>query len=282
MHAADLRSLIKVIIEETRTNADISSSSAPTMKDVIEQLKTDGFLSEVVNPVKKQCIIYWLRLRGGQAKQFNPFELVSSLDPQGVVSHFSALVFHELTDIRPNAHYLTSPIERPKPKEKTIKNDKELYTVNEEREKRHKTGTLCFTYQDVEFRLRQTYRENIFGHLQIWTDNDEQIQVFNLDRALLDTISDPACNGGIRGVVQAWRNGAEKIREDRLLEYLHKFGKLALWRRAGAMAEYVGRNDIAKMVKEVISNEVFDMSLPLVWNYTEGTVVMPWKVILPW
>ena len=103
------------------------------------------------------------------------------------------------------------------------------------------------------------------------------------ERTLLDAINDPACNGGMRGVIEAWQKGAETIREEQLISHLHTFDRSSLWRRVGVLAAHVGRDDVAEMVSNAVPVEEWaDDPLPLVWNRTKGSIVMPWNVIVPW
>ena len=254
MSKKDLRSLVKGLIGDVRNDEDIAPSALPSIVAVIRELLIDDLLRELGDPTDEDFRVYWLALRGGRANSHDPYELVSSLDREGVISHFSALAFYELTDIRATAHFLTAPKKRPATR-KTSRDDRANLSKSQRRQEQDdgstkpKMGTACFSYDGVAYRLRHSYPEYIFGFSEHWVDDYERVRVSRLEKAVLDAVNDPACNGRMRGVIEAWEKGAERIREQRLKELLHKFDRSSLWRRVGALADHVGRGDLAEMVR---------------------------------
>lgn len=288
MSKKDIRSLISGLLSDVREEEDIAPSAVPSIVSVVQELLADDLLREVGEPTKDDFRIYWLTLRGGRANDHNPLELVSALNRDGVVSHHSALVFHDLSDIRATSHFLTAPRKRPTRRDLTSDDYATSPDLRSDQNRgggsiRPKIGTKCFSLAGVEYRLRHSYPEHIFGVLEPWVDDYERIRVFGFERALLDAVNDPACNGGMRGVIEAWQKGAETIREEKLISHLHTFDRSSLWRRVGVLAAHVGRGDVAEMVSNAVPVEEWaDDPLPLVWNRTKGSIVKPWNVIVPW
>ncbi len=288
MSRQDIRSLVSDLLRDVSEEEDIAPSAVPSIVSVVQEFLAEDLLRNIGEFTKKHFRIYWLTLRGGRASDHNPFELVSSLDRAGVVSHFSALVFHDLTEIRASAHFLTAPKNRPTRRASVADVRDATQDARGDQNRRSdsaapKIGTMCFSHAGIEYRLRRSYPEQIFGVLEEWTDDYERIRVFEFERALLDAVNDPACNGGMRGVIEAWEKGAEKIRQERLEGHLNRFDRSSLWRRVGVLADHVGRNDVSEMVGNAIPiGDWADDPLPLVWNRTKGSIVMPWNVIVPW
>ena len=288
MSKTDVRALISAVESDVSQEEDIAPSAVPSTVSIVRQLLDDDLLREVGEPTKEDFRIYWLTLRGGRTGRHNPFELISSLSREGVVSHFSALAFHDLTDLRPTAHFLTAPTKR-SGKKATNADSRAVAPDTNRRENRKgetpspKIGTWCFTHAGVEYRLRRSVPKRIFGEVEAWTDDYERISVFEFERALLDAVNDPACNGGIRGIVEAWEKGADRVRLNRLEDHLRNFNRSSLWRRVGTLADYVGRDDIAGMIRNAVQVDEWTADpLPLVWNRSMGSIAMPWNVIVPW
>ena len=288
MSKTDVRALISALVSDVSQADNIAPSAVPSIVSVVRQLLDDDLLREVGEPAKREFRVYWLTLRGGRAGAHNPFELISSLNREGVVSHYSALDFHDLTDLRPTAHFLTVPTKRPRAKTTfTGEHPSDAGIGRRERKTGRSTspriGTRCFSHDGVEYRVRRSVPDRVFGAVDVWTDDYERIRVFELERALLDAVNDPACNGGMRGVVEAWEKGAEEAKLNRLEDHLKSFNRSSLWRRAGTLADYVGRNDISEMIRSaVLVDEWADDPLPLFWGHTRGSIVRPWNVVVPW
>jgi predicted transcriptional regulator of viral defense system len=135
----------------------------------------------------------------------------------------------------------------------------------------------------VSFRTKDLVESHVFGFGREPTDDRESVLIFDLERSLLNTLTDPACNGGGRAVIQAWENAVDRLRPERLLDYLRRLNRPALWRRVGALAAAFDLSDLAGTVGEVVAElPRLEAPLPLIWNQKAGTLLAPWSVLVPW
>lgn len=114
-------------------------------------------------------------------------------------------------------------------------------------------------------------------------DRNERIQVFDLERSLLNTLTDPDCNGGLRGVLEAWERGLERASVPTLIDYLCRFERGPLWRRTGVLAKHLGIRELVQEAKRALERLPADPTpIPLVIGRSDGNLLHPWHVIAPW
>jgi predicted transcriptional regulator of viral defense system len=222
---------------------------------------------------------YWLPLRGGDASDHKPLEVLACLHRDGIVSHASALLFHDLTQLQLDQHFLTVPVAaKPRGPGRPAK---EVSTRTSQRQPR--LGTQRFVLDGQSYRTRTLTASLVFGTRSEWVDRNEQIQVFDLERSLLNTLTDPDCNGGLRGVLEAWERASERLLVPTLLDYLGRFDRGPLWRRAGALAEHLGMKELAERAKSALELLPANPTpIPLVIGRSDGNLLHPWQVIAPW
>lgn len=276
----DLRHLLQAVMRDLRQETGASHASLPSVTRLVAHLNDLRLIIQLGEAAAAQDAPFWLVLRGGRSVDPNPLEMVAAIDRRGVVSHFSALSFYQLTDLRARMHFLTIP--RPSRRQQA-----RLATSPQEeqrtRQPKPRIGTERFALRGVSFRSKDLDARLVFGERKEWTDDREFIRVFDLERSLIDTLTDPACNGGVRGLLQAWENAAERLDEVRLSDYLARFGRPALWRRAGALAAHFQLHRVAEQIRARLHELAPPVApIPLVWEQTGGSLLMPWEVLVPW
>ncbi len=288
LNQADLADLLRAILRETRDEQ--TSGSSPPRSALLERLLERGLVRQVGEPAPKHGeTAYWLVLRGGHSG-IRPLELLAALDRRGIVSHFSALLFHELTDLRARYQFLTIPSKRVA-RQRSSPNEPrpgpETAGTSDPVRRQPRLGTARLHLEGVTYRTRTLVDEKAFGFETVWVDELETIRVYDAARTLLDTLGDPACNGGVRGVLEAWEKAADlppnKLCIERMVEYLNRLNSHTLWLRAGTMAAHVGLTAVEVAAHAVVLPEDSERPpRPLVPGLTAGSVVQPWNVLVPW
>lgn len=229
---------------------------------------------------------HWLVLRGRGGREHDPLQLLCAGSERSIVSHASALVFHDLTQARVVTHFVTVPRERPRGRASAhparLSADASPSTVAGRRAG-PAVGHLLFGFEGREYRRRQAFEDLIFGEKEVWLDELERVRVFDRERTLLHTLTDPECNGGARVVIEAWERAADVVRAPRMLQYLHRLDVPVLWRRVGAMSEHLGIDALTQAAAGVVRTlPPLDGPLPLIRDTTGGRISERWSLCLPW
>jgi len=279
-----VRELIREINGQQIRMKRYSRNAAPLQRTALAHLVAQGLLRPIGKPVDRRSQVYWLRPCGGPEGPHDPIEVLTAIHKEGIVSHLSALLVHELLlETRPDAHYPTKPVAATSVRQHKLVSSSPPNRGNEAPKPR--VGTLVMTLDGLPFRLRTMTTAKVFGVARRWTTGGIHISVFDLERSLLLCLSDPQCNGGLRGILKAWENGAERVREQRMIDYLGKTASLATWRRTGLMAERVGLEQLRKECLGAIRDSPtpsHDRSVSLVRGISHGRQIEPWGVAVPW
>ena len=95
------------------------------------------------------------------------------------------------------------------------------------------------TIQGVQYEVKVIAPKRLFGTRLGW-DEDLRVEFSDPARTIVDTLDDPAMGGGIRQVADTVQNFflfAELRNDERLLEYIERFGNRSLYKRLGYLIE---------------------------------------------
>ncbi len=276
-----LRDLLR---EEAARRGLPTSLTAPALRRYLEELALVVRLTEAEDAPKDA--LYWLTLRGRSGLEHDPIEVLGAFSEHGVVAHASALVFHGLTQLRVTQHFVVVPTTRQPRRTGVVpplrpQDDQAL--VPREKPPVPRTGRLVARLAGVEYRMRETFEDLLFGVVEAPYGDKGSIRVFDRERALLHTLTDPACNGGQRGVLDAWEFAVERLRVDRLLAYLKRLDEPTIWRRIGALSEHLELTDVTAAAAEAIAAGVDTTErVDMVRGVVGRRLIFPWNVMAPW
>jgi predicted transcriptional regulator of viral defense system len=281
------RRLLALLDEVRRVTADrtgLSLSRLPSSSATLTYLVEEKLVREVaVEEAAPGFTPYWLTLRGvSQANRPDPFELLSGVHPSGTIGHISALLFHGLSNLRTNMHFVVLPRpRRPVAAKATPPRPSKKGENAEDHAPAPKNGVRMFMCEGLDYRKRDTYEDLLVGRSVYPLDESQDVAVFDRERALLFSVTDPACNGGARGVVEAWERAAGSVEEHRIVEYAGVLSAAWIWRKVGAIADFVGMSTVVAAARTAVGAQELD-PIPLISHVREGRLVEPWKVVVPW
>jgi len=197
-------------------NNQTQQKASPTRKALISALIAASIVEPICQGDLDSPRVFWLKIRGGHREHHNPLEILASAHADAVISHHTCLAHHNLTTARPVAWLVSVP-----PSAQVA--SKTLGVLDE----------LQLVGKQLSPHLR-------FGTVKVWTDADESVTVFDVERVMIAALDTPQLHGGPSAVVEAWETGADIVRQDVLVEYLERLNSAMLWRRVGAMAERLG------------------------------------------
>ncbi len=211
LSAARLRKLLAAVQQAEGARADV------TQQQLLQAVLSAGFV-EVVAASETGLGVYWLKVRGGHRTRHNPLEVLAAEHEWAVISHHTCLLYHNLTTVRPRAHWVSTPLTA------------------------HTFGDL----DGLPLRAVSVNERMRFGLETVWTDADEQVHVYDLERVLLATLDTPESHGGPRAVLEAWEAAADQLDEGQLIAHLGAWNSAIVWRRVGLLAERLGLQTTAE------------------------------------
>lgn len=147
----------------------------------------------------------------GKEREFgNPFLVTSALAGSDAhfISHLGAMSFHNLL-LQPSRTVHVSRI-RPKPA--------------------REIGPMRIEFVAVP-------RKRLWGFRQEWVTHTLRVPISDIERTLVDACWRPELCGGIVDVARGLWIGRDRLDPGRLLQYVRRFGKLAVARRIGFLLE---------------------------------------------
>ena len=292
MSAARVDTLLQGILRDAPTPGE--ALTRPSARRLRQHLAEVGLIAPLpAQDCSPADAPQWLVLRGRSGREHSPFQVMCATAGASIISHASALVFHELTQARISTHFVTVPRARratstasadPSPPNEAIYPiEPPSPTSSAKTRAGPAIGKLMFRFDGNEYRCKQTFEDLLFGVSRIWLDEFEQAQVFDRERTLLHTLTDPQCNGGVRVVLEAWERGAELLREARMLDYLRRLDIPLLWRRVGAISEHLQLTDLCEAAQATVAGlPPLEEPAPLVRDTNGGRHAPQWSLTLPW
>lgn len=132
------------------------------------------------------------------------------------------------------------------------------------------------TFLDIRFQFIQHNPKHFFGMKKTWIDKHNRILCSDLEKTIIDCLFKPAYAGGIVEIGKALHKAQDKLKYDKLLDYLIKFDSQAVIKRLGFLLElYKIEHPIVEELQNIKSNSVvlLDPSLP-----KEGKIISRWKI----
>ena len=190
----------------------------------------DAYLGESLYHLRKNDWIVSLR-RGLYALSTtvpgvsvaHEFEIAMSLIDPAVISHWSALHHHGLTEQVPRDVFVLTTTGT---------------WIPRSRKGRPGQSSGSYTVGDTTYRFVQVKHDRFFGAKQVWV-GDARVSVTDLERTLLDGLSMPQYCGDFAEVLHAFEIGVARLDTRRITEYATRIG-VATAKRLGWVLEAQG------------------------------------------
>lgn len=235
-----LNSLFALIREELTTEGIPSRQSHLSLLKWLQQL---GLACPL--PIEGD-VAYLLEMGASETAETDPIELLMAKKPAGVISYFSAVVFHGLTTQPAGHHHIAElrPHREPVAQGDTPQRplDSSVKKTAPRGPQRHPFGKPLFHLHGIPFYSTVRSQRLVPGIQTRAYGPRAQICITTFEQTLLDTLYKPFHCGGPEVVFEAWQDSAaaRRIDEERLLDYLQKMQYPATTRRVGVMLELTG------------------------------------------
>lgn len=130
--------------------------------------------------------------------------------------------------------------------------------------------------RNVKFEFITFSKNKFFGYEKTWIDDFNKVNCSDLEKTFIDCLYKPNYAGGINEIIKAIYKSREKIKPERMIEYLEKFDAQVAYKRLGFLLHHL---DILKELRaEIISKlsnsySLLDPSLP-----KKGKHNSEWKI----
>jgi predicted transcriptional regulator of viral defense system len=132
------------------------------------------------------------------------------------------------------------------------------------------------TLKKVKFEFI-TMGKRFFGYNKTWIDDFNKVYCSDMEKTILDCLYMPGSANGITEIIKAISVSINKLKPEKLLNYLEMFDSQAVYKRLGFIMQNIGElNDLKKEMSMQISNSyiLLDPSLP-----PKGKYNSQWKII---
>jgi predicted transcriptional regulator of viral defense system len=164
------------------------------------------------------------------------------------ISHYSALELHQMTTQPVNTVYVTVP--------------------------RQRTNR---TVADVAYRFIYANPRSFWGWEPVWVTDQEQVQVSDLEKTLLDGTARPDLCGGLAELAKGLWLRKNDLNEERLLAYIERLDHKAAAKRLGFLLETygLGRSETIAALQSLVNPRyaLLDPTLP-----DEGPYRARWRL----
>jgi len=132
------------------------------------------------------------------------------------------------------------------------------------------------TFLNVRFQFVHHNAKHFFGMKKTWIDKHNRVLCSDLEKTIIDCLFKPAYAGGIVEIGKALHKAQDKLKYDKLFDYLLKFDSQAVIKRLGFLLElFQIENSIIDKLQYVKSSSVILLapSLP-----KEGKILSRWNI----
>ena len=169
---------------------------------------------------------------------FSAYELALSLRANSYLSHGTAAFLNGLTKNQPDLIYVN--------KEQSEKNNSSSLTqasLNRAFSGKQRQSKFLVTYADTKIMLLNGKDTNRLGMKEITGAQGESIELTDVERTLIDITVRPGYAGGVKNVLESYRNAINKISIQRIAEMLEDLDHLYPYHQAiGFLLERAGQN----------------------------------------
>ncbi len=217
----------------------------------IESLLGENFdnLNEILENLVNKRILS--RFERGKFCRYNfrdEFVISNYIVPDGVVSYWSALNKHGLTDQFPNTVF--------------------VQTSNEKRSK---------SVFEVQYKFIQVLNKKITG-IQLQGFGNHQFRMTDIEKTIVDCFDKPQYSGGYAELIKAF--GSTKLNSEKMINYCNVIGNMAVTKRMGFLSELLNKQGVKTFISYARQkvNVKFNLFDPL--GAEKGVFDNTWKLRL--
>ena len=199
-------------------------------RKLIRQLVSSGSMKSVSGVTG----VYWVTVLFADAIVVPDESVVYEANPYSVLSYFSAMAYHGLTNVVPPDIYVTY---YPKSKSTPLGTTPDEWT-----DVRLPPKRMPIKIKDRSIHWITTKREWEFG-TTIGYLQGNPVYVTDVERTLLDALRFPGKCGGALEVFRAWHQAADNLKVKNIIEYVEIFNQALLRQRSGFILETMGISD---------------------------------------
>jgi len=149
----------------------------------------------------------------------NEYEIAMAIVDPAAICYLSALHYHQLTQQTPHNIFV-------------------LTTTNSKRFYNHAGKNREIIINGIHYNFLSVKKDHYFGIKQIWL-GDVQVNITDLERTLLDSITKPKFCGGFSETIEYFKVALDRLNITKLIEYANKLGDTAI-RRLGWVLDHIG------------------------------------------
>lgn len=123
-----------------------------------------------------------------------------------------------------------------------------------------------------------TFSKNrFFGYEKTWIDDFNKVNCSDLEKTFIDCLYKPNYAGGISEIIKAIYKSRDKIKTDRIIEYLERFDAQVVYKRLGFLLQHL---DILKELRMEIQSRLTSSYTLLDPSLTKkGKHYSGWKIV---
>jgi predicted transcriptional regulator of viral defense system len=269
-------------IRDSLTDKSIPKYSA---KNIILHLENSGIIKrvEVTLPgEKKPPTLFHIGFDGNSFT--SPIELMTAIEPGGVISFFGALEIHELTTHSPG-HYNICILNESSKNTQTKEEQNPITRKSSKQISRNPLGSLLFESDSIPFYRNKRKKHLVPGITERFYSSKTRYKVTTIEQTLLDTLQYPIQCGGPEIVFEVWDNLSEYLNEESLIELLSQIDNYALSRRLATMLDLIDYECSARLtdyLKKDLKRYMDKTNLvPLLAGMNYARANNKWKTLVP-
>ncbi|KZO00487.1 type IV toxin-antitoxin system AbiEi family antitoxin domain-containing protein [Pseudobacillus badius] len=237
----------------------------PGVKQVLEFLLTSNIINkvELTFPHKKIT-----RYTYGDVSKL---QVISSLFSKGYLSHYSALIFHELVKLSESDSIYVNKEQSPKPKNKGV-----LQQANIDKAflKSMRTSNYFANYGEHKVYLLSGKFSRNLGVIEV---ND--VRVTDLERTLIDITVRPVYGGGVRQVLEAYKKSKGRVSVEKIKFYLTQLEYTYPYHQA--IGFYLENSGFSESEVEIMRNFPINFDFYICYGSNQNNYSENWKLFYP-
>jgi predicted transcriptional regulator of viral defense system len=100
------------------------------------------------------------------------------------------------------------------------------------------------TVKDVKFEFIYFNEKHFFGYDNFWINDFSKVQCSDLEKTIIDCLFIPEYASGISEIVKALYKAKDKLDQEKMQNYLDRFGSQSVLKRLGFIRDYAGFKEI--------------------------------------
>lgn len=226
---------------------------------LLEKIELKGYTEKVV------------RFASGS---YTSLELALSLLNKSWISHLSALNTHELVNQCSNKIFVTQE----QSKKISTKNILKQVDVDNAFKKEQRPLNQIFKFKTQEYCLLKGKYSNRLGVIEM-KYKSKDVFVTDIERTLIDCVVRPAYSGGVKTIIEAFRNALGKVDVVKMFNYLNQLNYIYPYHQSiGFLLEYTGYSAKDWSLFDKVPKSI---NFYLDYNITNKYLNRRWLVYIP-